>query len=79
MIESEAYMARPQLPPPRPTGHEGPHDYELMPMKNPAYGPVIPATTHRRPQNGSYENEEDPYENMGVDEDAYEIIPGEVL
>ncbi len=80
MIESEAYMARPQLPPPRqPTAHEGPHEYELVPMKNPAYGPVMPVTTHRRTQSSSYENEEDPYENVGVDEDAYEILPGELL
>ncbi len=83
MTESAAYMARPRLPPPRPTatGGKGPLDYEMVAMKNPAYGPVKRSTHRQQPvQTGSTENEESSsYEEMGqLDEDAYEIIPGEI-
>ncbi len=79
MVESEAYMVRPQPLPPRPTGSEGPQD--CVSMQNPAHGHVMPATTHRLPHtmSSSYDNEQGSYENVGVDEDAYEIIPGETL
>ncbi len=75
-------MARPRLPPPRPTatGGKGPLDYEMVAMKNPAYGPVKRSTHRQQPvQTGSTENKESSsYENMGqLDEDAYEIIPAD--
>ncbi len=76
VIESAAYMARPRLPPPRPsaTGGKGPLDYEMVAMKNPAYGPVR-HDTHRQEPAGS-EEEEGYYEIVEqLDEDAYEIIP----
>ncbi len=74
MIASEAYMVRPQPHPPRPTGSERSQD--CVSMQNPAHGRVTPATTHRRPHtmSSSYDNRES-YENLGVDDDAYEIIP----
>ncbi len=82
MTESAAYMVRPRLPPPRstPTGGEGPLDYELVAMKNPACGPVKRSTHRQQPvQTGSTENEESSsYEEMGqLDEDAYQIIPAD--
>ncbi len=82
MTESAACMVRPRLPPPRPsaTGGKGPLDYEMVAMKNPAYGPVKRSTHRQQPvQTGSTENEESSsYENMGqLDEDAYEIIPAD--
>ncbi len=82
MTESAAYMVRPRLPPPRSTatGDDEAHEYELVAIKNPAYGPVKRSTHQQQPvQTGSTENEESSsYENMGqLDEDAYEIIPAD--
>ncbi len=83
MTESAADMVRPHPPPPwsTATSGEGPRDYELVAMKNPAYEPVRRSTHQQQPvQTGSTENEvSSSYENMGqLDEDVYEIIPGEI-
>ncbi len=76
MTESVAYMVRPRLPPPQSTatGDDESHEYKLVAMKNPAYGPVR-HDSHRQEPAGS-EEEEGYYEIVEqLDEDAYEIIP----
>ncbi len=83
MTESAAYMVRPRLPPPRSTAtsDDEAHEYELVAIKNPAYGPVKRSTHQQQPvQTSSTENEESSsHENVGqLDEDACGIISGEV-
>ncbi len=79
VTESHIYgMSHPQLSPPRTTntpGHVEDHEYELVALSNPTYGPV---TTSIAPE---YDNNEenDSCKKPAETEVVCEAIPGEEL